>query len=300
MDLCNKNCIVMDFLPGVRLIDGILANYERQARKMGLSMESLVKMSTGEAVSPSFWQRVSMGTRYSASAVGDWVWAVSATGFNYSLGWILPKSLHLSYPPPSINKHNIMKTLLQVQGHQIFISRLFQGGEEEKLKTRRRKLNSFKSNSFLDPHLGNFILCPDGKIGLIDFGQVKEFSEEDVQNYATTLDLLDRKENDALVAHQIATGFQTVKNDPEVIYKTTVVLFDRDDRVATGGLNLQQFMEEMDKKDRTVKIPENFVFAVRASILLRGIAGLLGIEGVSMVNEWRYYFRKVIAGNGRV
>lgn len=50
-----------------------------------------------------------------------------------------------------------MDLLFDVHAHQILVDGMFNG----------------------DPHPGNLLLCEDGRLGLIDFGQVKTISKED-------------------------------------------------------------------------------------------------------------------------
>ena len=46
-------------------------------------------------------------------------------------------------------------------------------------------------------------------------------------------------------------------------------------------------MEEMDKKDRTKQIPEQYVMAGRVCILLRGLGRLLRVKPIKIAEEWR-------------
>ncbi|CAN0519191.1 unnamed protein product, partial [Ectocarpus sp. 8 AP-2014] len=50
-----------------------------------------------------------------------------------------------------LNTEKLIETLFRVHGHQIFVDGAFNG----------------------DPHPGNILLTPDGKLGLIDYGQVQ-------------------------------------------------------------------------------------------------------------------------------
>ena len=54
-------------------------------------------------------------------------------------------------------------------------------------------------------------------------------------------------------------------------------------------MNLQQYMEYLSKLDPTKTLPQDNIFAVRASILLRGIAELMGIKDVSLAHYWKSY-----------
>lgn len=55
-----------------------------------------------------------------------------------------------------------------------------------------------------DPHAGNFLLMPDGRIGLIDFGQVKRLTREERYRLALIIDCLSRGDRDHLKALAIS------------------------------------------------------------------------------------------------
>lgn len=59
-------------------------------------------------------------------------------------------------------RFDFLKKNEQVHGHQIFINGCFNG----------------------DPHPGNVLLMPDGRLGLVDYGQVKEIPNDAMRKYA--------------------------------------------------------------------------------------------------------------------
>ena len=75
--------------------------------------------------------------------------------YNYTLGWVLP---NLNTEEDSVvvplNAARLVDDLLAVHGHEALIDGCFNA----------------------DPHPGN-ILCSDGKLALIDYGQVKRLTE---------------------------------------------------------------------------------------------------------------------------
>eukprot|EP00042_Codosiga_hollandica_P021145 m.72014 g.72014 ORF g.72014 m.72014 type:complete len:149 (+) comp50215_c0_seq2:115-561(+) len=79
-----------------------------------------------------------------------------ATVYNYTLGWIWENKPYEPLELP-LNTGKLMDLMVKVYAHQLFHDGLFNG----------------------DPHPGNFILLPDGRLGLIDFGQVKQLTEID-------------------------------------------------------------------------------------------------------------------------
>ena len=264
--LCNSNVIVMEYVPGKRLLDGIIQNYTRQAIRMGTTLDDLTKGNF------TTLQQIKMSSRLAFFYLFDRL-QYSATFFwNNSIG-LFSNSIRFVYPTLSLNTKSIYSTLLKVQAHQIFNDRIFNG----------------------DPHLGNILLTPDGKLGLIDYGQVKSISKKDAREYATLLFLIkDKSKVNELLQVAKSMGFSTEKNDNYVLEKTLRVCLDNDSIEECEGLNLQQFMEKLARQDKTKSIPEQFVFAVRASLLLRGIGHLLGHHNVSLATEWRSYALKAI------
>ncbi len=159
-----------------------------------------------------------------------------------------------------------------------------------------------------DPHPGNVLLLKDNSIGLIDYGQVKRLTREDLKELATLIILLcDKKEREVIDLVK-KMGFTTEKNNDSVLYDTVVMGFDSDEIafkagniypffcvILLAGLSMHQFMEEMNRKDKTKTIPEQYVMVVRVSMLLRGISTLLGVqEPISICNYWRPYAEKVL------
>ena len=66
-------------------------------------------------------------------------------------------------------------------------------------------------------------MTPDGKLGLIDYGQVKLWNKKTAREYGETLALLREDDKDKIVEMGLRSGFTTERNDPFVIYKSMVV-----------------------------------------------------------------------------
>ena len=146
-----------------------------------------------------------------------------------------------------------------------------------------------------DPHPGNVLLLKDNRIGLIDYGQVKRLTNEDRKDLSKLILLLcDKKEKEVIdLVKQM--GFTTEKNNDQVLYETVVMGFDSDELAFKAGMSIHQFMEEMNRRDKTKTIPEQYVMVVRVSMLLRGIATLLGIqEPISVCDYWKPYAEQVL------
>ena len=70
---------------------------------------------------------------------------------------VLGHDVAYAEPMLDFNPARIMSTLCKVHGHELLKDGLFNG----------------------DPHAGNFLLLKDGRIGCIDYGQVKKLTTEE-------------------------------------------------------------------------------------------------------------------------
>jgi aarF domain-containing kinase len=141
-------------------------------------------------------------------------------------------------------------------------------------------------------------LLKDGRIGLIDYGQVKELTKRQRVDLSRLLLYIEQNDRENSLRMADRLGFHTEKNDPEVRWKTIKVFFDNDSPESCDGLNMQEFMEEMDRRDKAKKIPEDYVMAARAAIILRGIANLLGHPPVYIATEWKPIAQRALAMYG--
>ena len=74
-------------------------------------------------------------------------------------GW---KKREFEASPRLVNMGEVLQTMLDVHADEIFNHGVFNG----------------------DPHPGNILLMPDGRLGLIDYGQVKRIPESVRRCYA--------------------------------------------------------------------------------------------------------------------
>lgn len=103
------------------------------------------------------------------------------------------------------------------------------------------------------------MLLEDGRIGLIDFGQVKTLSHWHRIMLSRMFLALARNDKPAVVELAKAVGFRTRNMNDDVIYKIMGVVFDRDDRDVTGGLNIQEYVQNLMAEDPWDEVPDDFV-----------------------------------------
>jgi aarF domain-containing kinase len=174
-----------------------------------------------------------------------------------------------------LNGAAIMDTLLRVSAHQIFVDGFVQA----------------------DPHGGNFLLLESSKIGLIDYGQVKQLTLHERLYLAKMVVAIGKGDKDRLKQLAIAGGYRSQKLDREVIWKMSLFALDRDGRDLTGDLNVQQFMDAQFSLDPWQSVNNAIIMPSRVSVLLRGI-GLMLNHPVSVLSVWGPAAEKLLARHG--
>lgn len=172
---------------------------------------------------------------------------------------------------PSVNVVDLLETAMKVHGYQIFVNGTFNG----------------------DPHPGNLILTPDGRLGLVDFGQVKRLSPERLEQIARLVVALNDDNQDEIVKIALEVGSSNKYNIPEVIYRLTAFWFDRDTPDITQGLDIHKFLEEMERRDPQKVLCQDLVMVSRCSVMLRSLGLSLGLR-VRTTDYWREYAEKFL------
>ena len=134
------------------------------------------------------------------------------------------------------------------------------------------------SLSIYNRHGGNFLLLPDGRIGLIDYGATKRLSENERITACVLFVALARKDKDKLWQMAKLAGYKSKHMNPDVYYKLVQFGYDTWGKEVTGGQNVQQFMDDLKRQDPWYETPDNFVlasFMVRMLLLLLLLCFLL-------------------------
>ena len=267
-EFTRPNLLIMDYVPGIKLVDAVHQQGKYMALRLGCS--SIAEFQN-KLYNPTWsFQFKFYGLIFFNLAI----FKVKRL-FNYLFGRF--------YTIPSSNFNfdifQIYDTLLEAHGKQFLIDGLFNG----------------------DPHPGNCLVTDKGELGLIDFGQVKMVSDLDRYYAAKLLVLLNegdsKKEEVVNIANLV--GFSTVNNSPDIIYKGCVLAFDRDDLEMTEGIGLTGYVEKMARIDATKSIPDQYIMAVRMMVMLRGLASIMFgpfYPPVSISQRW-LHFAKVVVEN---
>eukprot|EP00049_Salpingoeca_infusionum_P003030 m.62438 g.62438 ORF g.62438 m.62438 type:complete len:567 (+) comp11912_c0_seq2:1558-3258(+) len=250
-EYCTKDVLVMEYLPGIKLVDGLRNYFKKVALQRNTTIEAMEKerkrkMELGIMEQGPSSQAMSWYIRLAKAKAA--LTNLSIFAFNWSAGWFTEPRLYIE-PDLPLNLPEILQTLMDVHAHQIFQDGCFNG----------------------DPHPGNILLLPDGRLGLIDFGQVKELPVEDrIQLARLIVALADEDEDKVFQVHH-EMGFRTEKGSKYVSYRLATIGFNRDDAQVTEGMNLQSYFEHLGKLDPVTESADQYVMASRVSLLLRGL-----------------------------
>ena len=96
-----------------------------------------------------------------------------------------------------------------------------------------------------DPHGGNFILLPDGRIGLIDYGAVKRLSRNERLTACLIYAALKRQDQQMLFNLCKVGGYKSKYGKKHVLYSLIQFGYDSWGREVTGGKNIQQFIDDL-------------------------------------------------------
>ena len=254
LELCSKHLLVMEYLDGVNLVTGIKAQFEKLAALQGKSIDDLIEerkrlIDSGDFQFKSIEEESRSQSRIAFYLqLGDLGANIVRFAYNWSVLRLIYGPVQYVSTKPLIDLGKILNLLCAVHGHQIFVDGSFNG----------------------DCHPGNFLLLKDGRIGLIDYGQVKHMTVDERIKYAKLVLAHARKDRGEVVRiHFDLLGVRTKYRNPEIAYRYSALMNDRDDFEIMQGMNLSSFSDYCEKTDPIVVLPDNFLMAQRCSLLLR-------------------------------
>lgn len=283
----SKDVLVMTYLPGVKLVDGVRKQFARMAALRGRTLAE-IEAEQRRAIEEGTADRVDISTAMRQAQRFQLLLDIRNALVNsvifatrWTVGWPFP-SLRFHYwhrdPNEFINLAQVIDILIRVHGHEIFTDGEFNG----------------------DPHPGNFMLLDDGRLGLVDYGQVKRMSVEDRIQYAKIILALSRNDRtEVLRIVKQDAEFRTKYMNDDVIYRSLAFFHCRDTEDILQGMNVSQFMDWMEKTDPIIKINDEFVMVGRVSVLIRGLANAFGFK-VRVSDYWKDEAQKFLDAQGIV
>lgn len=280
----SKDVLVMTYLPGVKLVDGVRKQFERLAKLKGRTLEE-VEAEQRRAIEEGNARLVDISTAMRQARRVELILDLRNAIVNsaiflmrWTIGWPF-SSFRFTYwdrEAQFVNLPEVIDILIRVHGHEIFTDGAFNG----------------------DPHPGNIMLLDDGRIGLVDYGQVKRMSVEDRTQYAKLILALNRNDRAEVIRIVTEDGqFRTKYMNEDVIYRSMAFFHCRDTEDVLQGMNVSQFMDWMEKTDPIVQINDEFVMVGRVSVLIRGLANAFGFK-VRVSDYWKEEAQNFLESQG--
>lgn len=282
LELCSKHILVQEYLDGVNLVTGIKAQFQSLAALQGKTLEELIAerkklIESGEYKFKTIEEESRDQARVSfLLRLGDLTTNLPRFFYNWSVLRLVYGPVEYASTPPLIDLGKILRLLCTVHGHQLFVNGAFQA----------------------DGHPGNFLLLKDGRIGLIDYGQVKHMTRDERIKYAKLMLAHARKDKAEVVRiHFDLLGVKTKFRNADIAYRYSALMNDRDDFEIMQGLNLSSFSDYCERIDPIVELPDNYLMAQRMSLLLRGMGKAFGVK-VVMSQMWKQQAEELLKREG--
>lgn len=189
--------------------------------------------------------------------------------------WLKYRSSGIA-PPRDFGE--ILRTVVRVHGYQMFFCQLFNA----------------------DPHPGNILLLPDGRIGLIDFGFCVKLDKAEKQHLAKLFILLaespsygvSAEADQRIMETALSCGVRTENNSREALSQFPRFAFNKFEPKWLERGYIQGIMS----KDKVNDYPMFLLLAGRCAALLRGLCFGLQ-ENISCAEEWAPYARMWLQEN---
>lgn len=212
----------------------------------------------------------------------DFIWNALGFCINHSFGWLFAMlgNANGRYIVPHkettipLNIKYILDLVASVHGYELFINGAFNG----------------------DPHPGNLLVLEDGRLGLIDYGQVKRLAVEHRIELAKLLAYIRRDDSEMIVEQVKTMGLRTQNMDPWVFEKVARFYFDTDSMEVTEGMNMLLFIEHLEARDPKLNKDDHYVFAARLRMLISGLFWALGYE-FKASEGWQEWSDKLLEMN---
>lgn len=138
---------------------------------------------------------------------------------------------------------------------------------------------------------------PDGRLGLVDYGQVKRLALEDRIGYAKLILALHRNDKAEVVRLATESGFKTTFMKDDIIFRTCAFWHCRDSNDILDGMNISEFIEYLEEQDPVKELNDEYVMTGRVSVLMRGMANAFGMK-LRVSDYWKEEAEKLLKSQG--
>lgn len=297
IDLCSKNLLVMEFLPGKKLADSI---EEKLARLLGGDVQVARKVLKAK-------QRTLFESKDGTSNKGFMQELREIIGENdVSLGiaGTIYKSLQLVSMTRDARKK--LSLLLDATGHQIFHDGIYNGDPHPGKRAGFGHIFIPIPTPNLIPtgcafSTGNILVLDCGRLGLIDYGQTRRLTKHDRLALAGVVAAVGKQQRNPT---EISTamrnlGFDTKLGNDVNLANFAALYFDSDSIGRKLGFPTpQKWLMHLNSVDPMSEVPDPAVFVARTSFLFRGLGALLQ-QQIHTSQHWRKHAVLALASSGK-
>ena len=271
IDLCSKNLLVMEYLPGKKLAEHI---EDRLASILGGDVVSARKVL--KAKQQALFESKDVGHKNHGlfKQLSD---IIGETDNSLSMTQRASKAIQLMSMTRDARRK--LSLLLDATGWQIFHDGLYNG----------------------DPHPGNILVLDSGKLGLIDYGQTRRLATTDRLAIAKVVSELGKQHPNV---HKVANamrnfGFDSRDNNDKNTYHFAQLYFDSDaDGKKMGFATPQKYLMHLNSVDPMLTVPDPAVFVARTSFLFRGLGALLQ-QQLHTSQNWKHQADLALTTDGK-
>lgn len=129
-----------------------------------------------------------------------------------------------------------------------------------------------------DPHPGNLLATPDGKLAYLDFGMMSEIKLEQRYGLINAIVHIINREFEALAHDYVHLGFLTPETNLEPIIPALGVVFNNALGASVAELNIQSIFDQLSEimYEYPFRVPSYYALIVRSLLTMEGIA--IGVD----------------------
>ncbi len=301
-DICTQHVLAMEYLEGVSLSDAIKEEQDRVAKALGRKDGDELKSMLASKMREHFENGGGAGSggmrmlgdknmkimnvlgpsattllrTYASVRDGIENAAISFIKFGSKLGRkdneveLIADTAAKKKKKINVNLGRALKTLVHVHGVQMILSGTYNA----------------------DPHPGNILLLPDGRLGLLDYGMVGKLSPKDRETVAETIVALSDNDKAATAKLYRENGYKATSQngsevDDAVLHRFASFHFDKID-LSPLTLDNGEKVDIMDvfKTNREKAVPTWVEEGRRLGGLLVGVSAQAA-RPISLAKEWR-------------
>jgi predicted unusual protein kinase regulating ubiquinone biosynthesis (AarF/ABC1/UbiB family) len=129
-----------------------------------------------------------------------------------------------------------------------------------------------------DPHPGNLLAMPNGKLAYLDFGMMSEIQVPQRYGLLNAIVHIVNREFDALAHDYVHLGFLAPETDLEPIIPALAIVFENALGASVAQLNIQRIFDQLSDLmyEYPFQVPSYYALIVRSLLTMEGIA--LGVD----------------------